>query len=343
MTKAAKYISRDDIRKRLEAIGKIFIQHDETKRTFKELRNRLDFHTSGSCSKLTLMLAPSGAGKTSAIKDFRTQQMIAAGGLDIDATDILYASLPPDCTIKAMTERLLVALGDPLPSHLSTASRNSNRIVQLITGKGYRLVIIDEFQHLIDADRAKVAAVTTDWLKDVLDRTNTPVVCVGLPRAIQVIRSNEQLERRTTKIITMSEFTWIEEDRDEPAERPDANHPNIKFRAFLNTWEKSLPFVDRSNLGNEQMARAIYLASGGLIGRIAQLISEASRVSMEREDGIDALIMEDFAEAFDTLPIGGLNPFDMDAPPKPKYLGEKAFNNRGNSRKGRGGKDLDAH
>ena len=67
-----------------------------------------------------------------------------------------------------------------------------------------------------------------------------------------------------------------------------------------------------------EMARRIHEASGGLVGRVTQLISEAMDVSMARPDGEDRITQEDLAEAFDGIYAGMMpgkrNPFSRRAP-----------------------------
>lgn len=285
--------SQKEISERRAVIGGIFVDHPQLKCVHKDLANQLRYGTEGSAAKLTMLLADSGCGKTTAILDFVGKAK--KGG----RSDVLYISLPVPCTIKGMTCEMLRRLGDPLWDRTSTVSRNSFRIIHQLREQKLRLLIIDEFQHLIDHDRDRVVHLTTDWLKTILDEAGVPVVCVGLPKSIEVIRANAQLERRTSKVTTMHPFAWEGADQ------------ALSFRAFLELFEQALPFAVPSNLSNPVLARAIHQASSGFVGRVSQLIWEATMVSMLRTEGPDCLTSADFAEAYLGLPFGKQNPFDM--------------------------------
>jgi len=313
--------TQDEIDARKAKIENIYIDHSQCRMVRQQLKSRLKSGTlpAGPAAKLTLLMADTGTGKSSTIEDFIRQ---TCPGSEINAPDspILYVSLPMPCTIKGMTEEILEALGDPLSQCTSTASRNSNRIIKIMTARKLRLFIIDEFQHLIDSDRSKILHATTDWLKVLLDKAKIPVVCVGLPNAIQIINSNAQLERRVTRYIDMRPFGWHSDDA------------VLEFRAFLRYYEENLPFSDPSNMSEPELAEAILQATGGYIGKIAQLITEAAEVSMTRPEGPDAILPSDLAAAYDGFARKGLNPFAPEAISNQDVPRERVVNSKSGRR-----------
>lgn len=307
--------SEREIAERQAAVARVFVDHAQLECIRNHLDRLMHQRSVGTSARLTLLLANTGCGKTSAIQDFLAQ---SEGDF---RTKALYVSLPVPCTIKAMTSEMLRQLGDPLCDRNTTASRNSFRIIHQLKQQGKLLLIIDEFQHLIDHDRDKVQRQTTDWLKTLLDRAGVPVVCVGLPNSLEIIRSNSQLERRTTKVIYLPAFIW------------DNGEQTTRFRVFLHVYESALPFTAPSNLSALPMAAALHRASDGLVGRISQLIGEATLVSMTRADGQDCLTWKDFAAAYAGLPFANRNPFDPEAICAHVDSGERrAVSNRGRQR-----------
>ena len=290
--KAMSRFSEQEIAQRQADIAKIYVDHAQLQLIRMELEHRSRYGALGSHGKLTMLIGESGCGKTVTVEAF-----VAMRNRDPQSR-VLCVRLPVPCTIKSVTSETLRQLGDPLCDRNSTASRNSARIIHQLTEQGIRLFIIDEFQHLIDHDRDKVLRQTTDWLKTLLDAAGVPVVCVGLPNSLEVIRSNRQLERRTTKVISLRPFVW------------DEGEETAVFRAFLHFYESELPFASPSNLSAEPLAKALHSASEGVVGRVSQLISEASLVSMRRPSGEDQLTWQDFAEAYAGLPFADRNPFD---------------------------------
>ena len=68
--------------------------------------------------------------------------------------------------------------------------------------------------------------------------------------------------------------------------------------------------VHRSHFARDQFAERIHIASKGLIGVVSQLALEAAGASLIRSDGPLCLTLADFADAYDSLPYDGVNPFD---------------------------------
>src|SRR5436190_13207705 len=194
MSSLPRFLSHE-IAERREAVARIFVEHPDLREIQNDLDHRLRHGPVRSAVKLALLVGESGCGKTTLIRDFVARKNRAGG------PRVLYALLPVPCTIKGTTSELLRRLGDPLCDRTSTTSRNTARIVHQLHEQDIRLLIIDETQHLIDHDRDKILRQTTDWIKTLLDEARTPVLCVGLPNSLDVIKSNKQLERRTNKVI----------------------------------------------------------------------------------------------------------------------------------------------
>lgn len=287
----------EEIGARVRHMKGIVIEHEQIRIVQNEFEMRIHEGAGAiDSAALTMMVAPPGCGKSNAA----TQSKIRIEN-DPKHSDsglpILYVALPAQCSIKNTTTELLTALKDPLAERHSTAGKNSIRIIEQLRGQKVKLGIIDEFQHIIRSE--KTYAETTDWLKQLLDASGVPFVCVGLPSSLGVIARHEQLQRRTAKVIRMSPFGW-----DHGGEESD------KLRALLSIYEKQCGFPQASNIAEYEFAARIWKASGGLIGTITQLAREAARASMSRSDGPDCMTMEDFGDAYDGLPFEQPNPFD---------------------------------
>ncbi|MBB4041659.1 hypothetical protein GGR34_003337 [Microvirga flocculans] len=277
---------------RLRKIRGLFVRYDEMMRVCDEILERLETGSDGESAELTMLTAPSGCGKTTSLRYFLSQvRKLGREG------EVLFMAVPAHATIKAITEAFLEALGDPVKDRQSTAARNSTRIVSALHRTGKRLIILDEFQHLLDRDRDRVSFLVTDWLKQLLDNAQVPVVCAGLPDSMTIISRNEQLERRTAQVIELEPMAW------------DGGEKTVRFQAFLKMYEDQLGFERPPQMWRPELAKPIHEATGGVIGMMTRLVRAAARVSLERGDGPDTITREDFAKAFKKTGRGK-NPFD---------------------------------
>jgi hypothetical protein len=119
---------------------------------------------------------------------------------------VLKVTLQPDARPKGIAADLLLALGDPAWSR-GTVQTLTNRAVRLLHRCGVELIVLDEFHHLFDMDRARVMTRASQWLKVLIVNTGIPIVVCGMPEAEHVL-SAEHTERRFKERLTLRCFTW---------------------------------------------------------------------------------------------------------------------------------------
>lgn len=91
---------------------------------------------------------------------------------------------------------MLQKLGDPLYNQ-GTEKILTARLKQYLLTTDVELLIIDELQHLIDTDTQRVIKKAADWLKQLLNDVNLPIVFGGIKEdAINIFNSNRQLDER---------------------------------------------------------------------------------------------------------------------------------------------------
>jgi hypothetical protein len=253
-------------------------------------------------AKLTALVAESGTGKSAVVKRFLKSEQVRK--MTAEGERILHVKVPAQANIKTCTTSFLRGLGDPLADRHSTTGRNSDRIVRLLRDLNYRFIVVDEFQHLVNEHSSKTPREVSDWLKVLLDEAGVPVLLVGLDTSLLALRGNQQLERRMTKVIRMKPMVW---DRGEGAQ---------EFRYFLREFERAMIMLpEASNLSEPRLAHAIHKATGGYVGRVAQLMAEAIEITLLRDSGPRSMTRDDLADAFDGLGFETSNPFHSNLPP----------------------------
>src|ERR1700690_2376306 len=110
-----------------------------------------------------------GYGKTT-IGKFYAKDYPRVVKADGTIVPVLRSTISSPATIKSMGTWLLRDLGDPMPDRGTTPSITM-RLCKLIKECRVELLILDEFQHLIDKDTEKVLKSSADWLKNILNDT----------------------------------------------------------------------------------------------------------------------------------------------------------------------------
>src|ERR1700690_1719174 len=108
-----------------------------------------------------------GYGKTT-IGRFYEKDYPRISGDDGMIIPVLRSSVPSPATIKGMGSSLLKDMGDPLYDRGTTGNVTDRLCKQIKTCK-VELIILDEFQDLIDKDTQKVLNSCADWLKHILN------------------------------------------------------------------------------------------------------------------------------------------------------------------------------
>ena len=97
---------------------------------------------------------PTGAGKTTLIKDYARQFPRHETG-PATLIPVFYLETPSPVTVKGLAQKMLEELGDPA-AHKGNQPALNSRLIHLIRECGVELVILDDFQHLIDSETNKI-------------------------------------------------------------------------------------------------------------------------------------------------------------------------------------------
>lgn len=225
-----------------------------------------------------------GAGKTTTqlyyLKQFQRKRF--GDGWNIPA---LRARVPNRATDKTLVTALLKSIGDPA-AEMGSAYRQTVRLINRMNDAGVEICHIDEFQHFVDKDSAKVLKNVSDWLKNLIDESARPFIIWGMPYADQILYEvgNEQLRRRFSIRKSLDPFGWASKtEKDE-------------YRAFLKKVDEKLPFDSCSGLASITMAFRFYCATNGRIGYVMKIIRRASEIAIRSKMPI--LNLEVLAQAY---------------------------------------------
>ena len=228
------------------------------------------------------LLGASGVGKTSVVDHYcRLHPPVETD--TATHQPVLKVTLQPDARPKGIAADLLLALGDPAWSS-GTVQTLTNRAVRLLRHCGVELIVMDEFHHLFDADRAKVMTKASQWLKVLIVNTGIPVVVCGMPEAEYVLNA-EHTERRFKERLTLRCFNWR------------TAHGQREFCSMLKRLDQTLPLAESSVLASADLAGRFYLACRGVPDYLMTLLRGAVAEAILRKS--ECIELADLARVYE--------------------------------------------
>jgi energy-coupling factor transporter ATP-binding protein EcfA2 len=226
-----------------------------------------------------------GAGKSTLVKNYAEAfaRYETVSGTKIP---VFYMETPAPVTVKGMAARILEELGDPAAHKGPLWSMNS-RLIQYIGRCDVRLVILDDFHHLIDKETNRVMETVSDWLKVLIKETNVPFLVVGIEgRVEQILRANSQLSR-----------LFAVRERLEPFQWNPADETTIKeFASFIKYVEKGVGIPLSDELPHAELLYRLHYATDGIVGNVMNLMRFAALLAQEQS--IDTLTLLTLSQSF---------------------------------------------
>jgi energy-coupling factor transporter ATP-binding protein EcfA2 len=226
-----------------------------------------------------------GTGKSTLVKSYASayHRYEMTSGTKIP---VFYLETPSPVTVKGMAARLLEVLGDPGAHHGTLWSMNS-RLIHFIHACEVRLVILDDFHHLIDRETNRVMDKVSDWLKVLIKEANVPFLVVGLDDTVRrILDSNTQLSRLFAIRETLRPFQWDEQN-------PGSIQEFTAFVAFAES-RIGIPLTDE--VERKDLLYQIHLATNGVVGNVMNLLRFGVVLAQQRQ--ADHITLEIFSDAF---------------------------------------------
>lgn len=173
-------------------------------------------------------------------------------------------------TTKSIVETSMLSLLGCIPTK-GTAEEQTLRFLRQLKIAGVELIILDEFQHVVEHAHAKYQQEISDWVKNLITLSRIPVAIFGMPNSARILQ-NKQLARRFRRKIEIKRFLWTEKSLKQ-------------FSSFLSALEENLPLKEKLGLGTEEMTRRFYYASDGVLDTVMKTVREAIYLADSAGDG----------------------------------------------------------
>lgn len=264
--------------------------------------------SSGSPARCILLVGNSGSGKTTLLKKFASQHSPRREGNRL-ICPVLYVEVPSNCKTGFLAEKIMRALQVPEAIALrGTAAAKTERAKHYLREQGVRMLILDEFQHMLKSDNQKVIFEAADYVKSLLNEGICSFVLAGTDAAKKVYEANPQLQRRSFGAHELRAFDWfVPEDRK-------------FFLHILAHHQKHFPLELETPLYAEKMAYRIHTIAKGNLGRAIDFIfAVATRAVDEGLETVPVSLFREVADDFrDFADRTWVNPFaqtDAQLPP----------------------------
>lgn len=285
---------------RLEHFTKIFVKHKEVNTLLTFIKDELAIRRVFGQATGVLVIAASGAGKTSFINHLKRTYPDEETPT-CSTRRVVCFKVPAMPSPKSMATALLKVLGDPVYDRGTTAEKQE-RIQLLLPQVGTLVIAIDDFQDVPSKRQARGVEEIANWIRDLCE-LDFPglVIALGTEDAAIVRDAHKQLLRRMQPYFELPIFSM------------DSVEERNRFRSLLTLLDRKLPLAQESNLSSLNIARSLIAATGGIFDYLMKLLLRALVIAVKR--GEERIELQDLSEAFSAqhqvAAIGG-NPFDKD-------------------------------
>lgn len=308
LTPEARRAEMDAREDRYDQIERILIQYPRWNAILDEI-NFIHRHAFRSAEPRGLLLVgPKGAGKSTLLDVYAETYPPDLSG-EIIKRPIVIATVPSRATPDALASALLSGMEDPRWDKGSLANKTL-RLMEYFRLCETRLLMLDETQHFEDRGSDYVLEEGARWLKNLIKdkQVRIAVVFVALEgHTTKLMQANDgQLGRLFGTPHLLSPLAWVESKCVEDNE----------FRCFLDEVELGLPFTQRSNLIDVELAWRCFVATEGVVNWIMKLIRRAAYIAVDLgRDHIDIDILhEAFSKELAGELLGIPNPFEGSRP-----------------------------
>ncbi len=288
--------SKQDRINEVEFLRVVIPRHEEIRERIAQCREESRFSAEPNC---LLIMGHSGVGKSTIIEHYSREHPRKEDG-ETTVIPVLYSRILSPGTIGSIATGILKSLGDPNPVS-GTITNKTYRITNLLIDCMVELLIIDEFQEVLEQNSNNHTLKVSNWLKGIINETRIPIVLVGLPASTGILNINEQLSSRFSCWETIDPLEWSD----------DADIDELRY--FLSSLDDALPFPKRSHLADYSIAFRLFIASSGLLRPLMNVIRTAAKNAIKRDcEQIDAeLLAKAYDEKLASSRIGP-NPFRCD-------------------------------
>ncbi|MDE3749566.1 TniB family NTP-binding protein [Methylobacterium radiotolerans] len=212
---------------------------------------------------LGALLGASRAGKSFLLQDYASSFPSERGDRAM-TRPVVYIEIKSEMTPHDIASYLHYALGYRSIPKVKTQVL-MDMAIEALPDHRVELIILDDIDNSLSSPRTGYIKKTMGFIKGLLDSGTCNVLCAGRMGLYGILAGAEQIEGRGgLPNAVIRPYRWRI-----PSERE-------KVRLLLDGIDNRLPFRAKSDLGSVEKAAHFYDLSGGLIGRMMNIITAAA-------------------------------------------------------------------
>lgn len=282
---------------RLSMLHGIYVAHPDAEDILKKIERCHNSREYSAKPRSMSLTGVTGSGKTTLIEQYMFRHPPSETEKNT-SIPIFKSVIQPNTSVqdfvisvlKSLVARVSDISEDDVPDEIlqGRLSPLRKRLYKYIAEANVKIIILDEFQHLISSQTSQVFNAIADTIKTMIIEAKVPVILVGTTKANAVFAANPEMARRISDRIDLKPFTI-------------SNEANLMvFRKFLAEVDKLLPFKDVSKLATKEMSYRFFAASNGYIDDVMRIVVDAGYNAIM--DGSDNINIDHLSEAFELNP-----------------------------------------
>ncbi|GJE72983.1 TniB family NTP-binding protein [Methylorubrum podarium] len=250
---------------RQELVGSVLVRYPSYKEalSFVSAFHRPVIGGTHDKGNLGALLGQSRAGKSFLLQDYASSFPSQTGAAAM-TRPVVYIEIKNEMTPHDVASYLHYALGYRSIPKVKTQCL-MDMAIEALPDHRVELVILDDVDNSLANPRTGYIKKTMGFIKGILDSGTCNVLCAGRMGLYGILNGAEQIEGRGgLPNATLQPYQWRI-----PSERE-------KVLLLLDGIDNRLPFQAKSGLGSIERAAHFYDLSGGLIGRMMNIIIAAA-------------------------------------------------------------------
>jgi hypothetical protein len=270
----------------LRSFSECFILHPQVEAVFKdfdELRLNRHFQSDQQCMLLT---GDTGVGKSHLINHYK-KHTLASQNCGRDTMPVLVSRISRGRGLDATLVQIISDLelfGSHQRSKRGYATDLTKKLVNSLIRANVELLIINEFQELIEFKTVQERQLIANALKFISEEARVPIVIVGMPWAEQ-IADEPQWSSRLVRRRKLEYFSL----------KVDRNY----YLKYLKGLAKYMPFDEPPKLEDRSISIPLFAASRGENRALKHLLLESAKIALSNHSV--SLETDHLSDAFDRL------------------------------------------